>query len=216
MWAGRAPREAALSGGLLKGADVLLVDSAREADKGDLAQLELQAQLAKVAVADAQWLRGAPVREALAAGFDPPTPDGATRTVESVAIRCERASLHAAWYLVGWLASRLSWGPPERLEPGRDAWMVPAGGRSVRVEVEAADEASACGVSEVTLVLDGGAEVRVRSKGNALTVDVPGAGTRLLATVPFRPGELLAGALSGRGKDRLFDAALHRAVELDR
>ena len=216
MWAGRPPAEAAVAGGLLKGADVLLVDSAHATDAGDLAQLELQSQLGQVAVADVQWLRAAPVREALAVAFEPPTPGGASKTIASVTVRCEKRALSSAKYLGGWLALRLAWGTPERIERGREAWMIPAGGRPVKLEVELSDAASACGVTGVEVTLESGAVLQVRAEGPAVTVEVPGGGTRLLATAPFKPGELLATALSGRGKDKLFAAALHRAVELDR
>jgi len=215
LWSGRPPKDPSVALALLTGADVLMIDSSRDAEPGDLASLELQAQVGHVEIADAQWLRGAPVREAIAAAFDR-TAAGPVTTLDKVLVRVEPPATTAGLYLLGWLASRLGWGTPERLEPRRDAWMMSGPTNSVRVELETGGPPSPCGVCEVELSLWSGARITVRQTDDGLEVAIPGERPLTFSTGPYSPGATLTAALTGRGHDRLYAAALHRAGELDR
>jgi glucose-6-phosphate dehydrogenase assembly protein OpcA len=215
LWAGRPPEDPSVTLALLAGADVLLLDTSRDYEPGDLASLELQASVGHVELADAQWLRAAAMREALAQAFDG-AKAGPASSIEKVTIRHQQSVRTSGLYLAGWLASRLSWGTPERTEPRRESFVFTGQGQPVRLELEPHERDTHCGISEVSVSLWSGASIEARQLDDAIEVRLPDARPLRVATAPFRPGELLAAALSGRGRDRLFAAALHRASELDR
>lgn len=215
LWAGRPPEDPSVALALLAGADVLLLDTSRDYQPGDLASLELQSSVGQVELADAQWLRASAFREAIAQAFDGARA-GAAASIEKVTIRHQHSVRTSGLYLAGWLASRLGWGTPERTEPRRESYLFAGQGQPVRLELETEDAEFHCGICHVDLTLWSGAVIHLRQVDGAIEVELPDTRPFTVATTPFRPGELLAGALSGRGRDRLFAAALHRASEIDR
>lgn len=136
-------------------------------------------------VADLAWLRSAPWRLAVAAAFD-----GRAELLGKltrVRVRCAEGSVSEARLLLGWLGARLGWGQVE------DGFALRGQGR-VRLDTEwEAGE----GV-RVDFEAEGGVRVGAQTHDAAL-------GDEALVTA----------ALGARGVDKLYQAALRRAVELE-
>jgi glucose-6-phosphate dehydrogenase assembly protein OpcA len=71
-------------------------------------------------VADLNWQRLAPWQELTAQAFDPPDRRAAIWDVDGITIDYERGNSTQAIMFLGWIASRLSWKPQERVREGGD------------------------------------------------------------------------------------------------
>jgi glucose-6-phosphate dehydrogenase assembly protein OpcA len=218
-------------------ADRLLVDSGTFRDDGDRRLAGLATVVSDgMSVADIGWMRLTLWRELLAGLFDHPL---LTREVHHIRrvridIACPAATVRvakAAFYC-GWLASRLGWEVSQSLTPSddEDAGLQGAfrdGRREIRVELR-----------PVRTTLDGAArspgslvrvEVEAERPRSAVRVRVTRQADHLLATAdwngaqvarragqlePFDETPFVAEALERPGLDRVFEAALSRAVRL--
>ncbi|MFZ5444885.1 MAG: glucose-6-phosphate dehydrogenase assembly protein OpcA [Myxococcota bacterium] len=136
-------------------------------------------------VADLAWLRSAPWRLAVAAAFDG-HPERLDKLTR-VRVRCEEASVSEARLLLGWLGARLGWGQVE------DGFALRGQGR-VRLDLEAREGPGV----RVEFEAEGGAKVVAETHH-----------------APLADEALVTAALGARGLDKLYQAALRRAVELE-
>ncbi len=230
IFCGAPPSDAAAMRGLLGGTDRVIVDSANARGSGGLAKLAHVADVVEGGLlADLDWLRLAPMRYVLAGVFDEPMGAQPLFALKRVRIECTMRGIPGALLLLGWLASRLSWGAPERLadrdvyptatrpSPGA-GWNVPRHAGSVRVDVELVDKSDRkSGVRGIFLESETGLKVQVKeAQHGALEVQCPGLAPRVVAADEHNDHELLVAALGTRGRDKLYATALHRAVELER
>ncbi len=211
LWAALPPHQPLVEE-LLEAADRVLLDTGRAGPEG-LARVEHLGSRATARVADLSWLRGAQLRLVLAGAFDAPVDATMLFRLKRVAVECAPAALSSAKLLLGWLGARLSWGTPEALgDRATPGWLVPRQQGQVRLDVSFTDAAD--GVQRVTLESDKGERVRVTATAQAFTID----GACPSHTVPVTThgdDSLVIAALGPRGADRLYQSALHRAVELE-
>jgi glucose-6-phosphate dehydrogenase assembly protein OpcA len=100
------PKETALLQELVKVADRLIIDSRHVEHLQSVERLGN----ALLRVADLAWLRSAPWRLAAAAAFDPPVDASVLFKLQKVKVNRPAEQTAEAKLLLGWLASRLSWG----------------------------------------------------------------------------------------------------------
>jgi glucose-6-phosphate dehydrogenase assembly protein OpcA len=222
-WAGAPPTDASAVRLLAAGVDRLIYDagsfSAEEAADDGLKKLaHLGGLLDDVAVVDLAWLRTSSLRSALARVFDR---EGAAPlyALSRVRLRCAPHSAATAKLFVGWLASRLGWGAPERTERHALAWRAPTRDGDVRIDVDATEPATTrgSGLSLIELVTRGHERFALSADvGERVVVDTPRISARAVTAHDPRAAEVVVAALGTRGRDRLYPIALHRAVELDR
>ncbi|MBI1949313.1 MAG: glucose-6-phosphate dehydrogenase assembly protein OpcA [Deltaproteobacteria bacterium] len=223
LWAGAPPTSSAALRILLAGVDRLVFDTQAlpEGVEGGLAKLaHLGGLLDGLALADLAWLRTASLRSVIASLFDEPIGSAPLDRLKRVRLRSTPRGVPAAKLLVGWLASRLGWGTPERAARGQLGWQLKIGtGSTLRIDIDVDRVTSSreCHLHSVVLETAQGEHFAVTDAGApALEVSVPGLASRsVLAHEPTAPQALVA-ALGARGRDRLYPVALHRAVELDR
>jgi glucose-6-phosphate dehydrogenase assembly protein OpcA len=219
-WAGAPPTDPSAVRILLTGVDRLVFDSSMLTDEHGLSRLaHVGGLLEDLVLTDLNWLRTAQLRSMLASLFDPPTGADPLARLKRVRVEATAKGSYAAKLLVGWLASRLAWGAPERVEKGQASWRVPLrGADAVRVDIDtqkvSTDRAS--GIRSVSLETTGGERFAVIDAG------VPGVEVHVAGSVKggqvheLKSEQLLVAGLGARGRDRLYGVALHRAVELDR
>jgi len=138
-------------------------------------------------VADLAWLRSAPWRLSVAAAFDRPVDSSMLFRLQRVKVTCAPRFSSEARLLLGWLGARLSWGQME------DGMVLRQEGR-LRVDTEFVEGAGL----RVEFEAEGGAKVVVTNDG-----------------APLGDDHLVTAALGPRGADKLYQAALRRAVELE-
>jgi glucose-6-phosphate dehydrogenase assembly protein OpcA len=200
---------------LMGGVDRLIIDT------GDLeggADLGHAARLLPVAgdvrLADLGWLRLGPLRLLLASLFDPPVGAGPLDRLARVRLDCARHGAATAGLVLGWLATRLGWGRPERLAASR--WRVPHPGGGIEITLEARDvDAGRDGIYELALETTERERFTVADAGpETLRIEATGLPARVVAAPERADAELLVAALGARGHDPLFGAALARVAEL--
>ena len=219
LWPGGHPSRARAWPRLLEDAERMVVDTSRLAATSELAGLASFATVAakaQVELADLGWLRLAPFRVLLASLFDPPVGAEPLARAGRVRVTCARHAAATALLLLGWLASRLAWGPARRVDGG--GWIVPRShdGGEVRLEVAVRDDdAGDDGI--FALELEGAGERYSLTDAGPHVVEAraPGLPTRVLAAPARSDAELVVAALGARGRDPLFAAALARAAELE-
>lgn len=222
-WAGAPPTSSSALRILLAGVDRLVFDTQAlpEGVEGGLAKVaHVCGMLDGLLLADLCWLRTASLRAVIAALFDAPVGSAPLERLRRVRVHAAPAAVPAAKLLIGWLASRLGWGTPERVARGQLGWQLKAGADAtvrIDVEVERRPATRLSGVRGVALETSQGERFLVDDAGApALEVSAPHVAKRsVLAHEPSAPQALVA-ALGARGRDRLYPVALHRAVELDR
>jgi hypothetical protein len=138
-------------------------------------------------VADLSWLRSAPWRLAVAAAFDRPDDAALLFKLNRVKLTAGPGFASEARLVLGWLAAKLSWGLKE------DGLVARQQGK-VRVDVEAGEGTGFRAEFEA-------------EGGRKITVEV--------AQPPLPDEALVTAALGPRGSDKLYQAALRRAVELE-
>jgi Glucose-6-phosphate dehydrogenase subunit len=138
-------------------------------------------------VADLSWLRSAPWRLAVAAAFDSPHDAALLFKLQRVKVTCGAKFTSEAKLLFGWLGARLSWGPKE------DGLVLRQQGK-VRLDTEVGPDNEFHAVFEA----EGGGRVVVN-----------------VTQAPLADEALVTAALGPRGADKLYQAALRRAVELE-
>ena len=211
MWAD-LPHATGVLDDLLGGVERVVLDSTRASE---LALVERLGPKITARVADLNWLRGSPLRRVVAGAFDGPAEAPMLFRLRRVKVECGPEALAAAKLLVGWLASRLSWGAPERSPAGDGlGWTVARAQGQVVVDVEVSPDAR--GLGAITLEADRGERVRLTAQPGGMALESSLSSPR---AVPCweRPDEaLVVAALGSRGADRLYQAALTRAVELER
>ena len=218
-WSGVPPTDANVARPYLGGVDRLLVDTRNIKSETGLAKLSHVDQLTEaLQLADLNWLRLGSVRSALAALFDPPTGPDALFRLKRVKLEATERGLPAAKLLLGWLASRLSWGAPERLaERGKNGWQIPRNQGQLRADVDIVPSTSReSGFRSIVLESDTGERVSLRDAGAGQLEAQSHSTTRTFSTPEHSEAELLVAALGSRGRDKLFGTALHRAAELER
>jgi glucose-6-phosphate dehydrogenase assembly protein OpcA len=216
-------------------ADRLLVDSGTFHEDGGRRMAGLATVVSDgVAVADIGWLRLTLWRELMAGLFDHPLLLRELRHIRSVRVDVSRPTstfrIAKAAYFCGWLAAQLGWDVARPLAGAGDEGMHGAfksGRREIQVELR-----------PVHVTLDGA----LRSAGSLVRVEIETERPRslirarvtrqsdhLLATAdwngaqvarragrlePFEETPFIAEALERPGLDRVFEAALVRAVRL--
>jgi glucose-6-phosphate dehydrogenase assembly protein OpcA len=219
-WTGAPPTEASIAKPYLSGVDRLLVDTKQTVVDGGLAKLGVVASAGdNVTVADLNWLRLGPVRSALASLFDAPLGPDMLFRLKRVKIEATHAGLPGAKLLLGWLASRLSWGAPERAsERQAFGWRVPRNQGQLRVDIDVVSECTrASGFKSISLESETGEKVALSDIGHGqLEAKAATLPTRTITSFEHKDEELLVAALGARGRDKLFGVSLHRAVELER
>lgn len=211
LWAG-VPPHAALVDELLTVADRLIVDTTTLGSEG-LARVEQLGAKATHKVGDLAWLRTGPRRRVIAGAFDAPVDASLLYRLKRVSLACAPDAVASAKLMLGWLGARLSWGTPETIDD-RDApgWMVPR--QQGKVLVDVSPTATTPGIARLTFESDRGERVRITSTEAGLTIE--GAGpTHTVPHVTLADEALVVAALGPRGSDKLYQAALHRAVELE-
>ncbi len=138
-------------------------------------------------VADLAWLRTAPWRLAVAAAFDAPVDGSMLFRLTRVKLQCQQGWSSEARLLLGWLGARLSWGTVE------DGMVQRQQGR-VRLDTEFVEGPG----MHVEFEAEGGGKVSVAAMA-----------------APLSDEALVTAALGPRGADRLYQASLRRAVELE-
>lgn len=220
-WAGAPPTDPSAVRILLSGVDRLVFDTAQLPHTGALSRLaHVGGLLDGLLLTDLNWLRTASLRSVLASLFDPPVGSQPLSRLKRVRLESTPRGVPAAQLFLGWLASRLAWGAPERIETGQLGWRIPVrGDGSVRVDIE---------THKVSTTRDSGlraVHLETTQGENFSLVDVGGGGVeatspnisrRTLQAAELPMEQLLVAALGSRGRDRLYGIALHRAVELDR
>lgn len=211
LWAG-VPPSSPLVDELLAAADRLIVDTSRLGSAG-LARVEQLGAKVTHRVADLAWLRTGPRRLAIAGAFDRPVDPTLLYRLKRVSVECAPDAVGSAKLMLGWLGARLAWGTPEPLED-RDVpgWMVPRQQGSVLVELS--PTASSAGLASLVFESDRGERLCVRSSETGLTID-GACPLHELPHVVLADEALVVAALGPRGSDKLYQAALHRAVELE-
>ncbi len=222
-WAGPPPTDPAAARLLLAGVDRLVFDSARFTDDdaafaGLRKVANLTGMLDGLTCVDLAWLRSSSLRTLFASIFDVVDPASLQRATR-VVVKCSTSGISTAKLMVGWLASRLGWGAPERTQRGQLSWQYSVHGtRTLAVVIDTAMEPSAraSGIVGVALECSGGERFALAEvDAVTLRIDAPPA-PRLAHAHEFADAQLLVAALGARGRDRLFAVALHRAIELDR
>lgn len=224
-WAGPPPTDTSATRLLLAGVDRLIFDSDRfrapDASEGGLRRLaHVGGVLDGLVLADLAWLRTASVRSVLASIFDA-VGVAPLSSIARVRVGCAATAVPTAKLLLGWLASRLAWGAPERTERGALSWSV-AVRDGQRVQLDVAVEAMGAdartsGIASLALETRSHQRFALRTAGAAAwDVDCAGLSPRTTAATEPTSAQLLVAALGSRGRDRLYPVALHRAVELDR
>lgn len=220
LFVGSPPSDPARVRGLVVGADRVIVDSARVVASAARPPLAALAGLVDgPLVCDLNWLRLAPLRYVLAGVYDPPVDEDALYKLKRVKVKCSEGGRAGALLLLGWLASRLGWGAPDRVD-GKDvpAWTVPRPGGSVRVDVDVVASAlRPSGLVSVHLDAENGFKVSlVEQPGGVLEAQSTSCAPRTVAADEHEDHELLVAALGARGRDKLYATSLLRAVELER
>lgn len=221
-WAGAPPTDPSAVRILLSGVDRLVFDTSMLPSDGGLTKLaHVGGLLDGLLLTDLNWLRTGAIRSVLASFFDPPTGGEPLARLKKVRVECTTKGIPAAKLLVGWLASRLAWGGPERTEAGQLGWRVPVRGDgyvSVNIDTNKVTTTRDSGLKSVTLETGQGERFSLVDTGNfgiegsSPTMTPP----RALQAVEPKLEQLLVASLGSRGRDRLYPVALHRAVELDR
>jgi hypothetical protein len=213
VWAGLPPTGHTTSD-LVPAVDRVVLDSAAADEREGLGKI-LQLGLGKrgPALVDLNWLRLAPLRSVLASAFDPPVDVGIAFRLSKIRLEAAPRAYPAARLLVGWLASRLGLGNPEAI-PGR-GWSLERPGGRVVVELTSSEQALTCGLASAAFESDRGEVVSVALTSKGLDCKAPGVHFQTSAH-ERADGELIVAALGAQGVDPLYDAALRRAVELER
>ena len=220
VWRRQDLASAALLDPLCDLTDRLIVNSAIFEDPiARIAELkQLIARESGPCVADIEWGRLEPWREALASFFDIPALREYLARIARVAVTsCGPVSgagrTAASAYLVGWLASRLGWRPTER----PTEWVRPDGGR---VECELTHDTDGPDGRVVAARLELGSddapvvfEAERTPRDSAfvrLAVQAPGSCPlpRRIMLPPRDEVALLCGALQRAGADPLYEQAL--------
>jgi len=219
-WAGAPPVEPGVVRGYLGGIERFLVDTRNITAEAGLAKLAVVGGLTDgLQLADLNWLRLGSLRQALASLFDPPVDPTQLFRLKRVKIEATQRGLPGAKLLVGWLASRLSWGAPERIpERGTWGWRVPRHQGQLRVDIDVVKDCTReSGVRGIHLETEVGEKVTLVDAGQgqleAKSASIP---SRIFSAPEHKEAELLVAALGARGRDRLYGIALHRSVELER
>jgi glucose-6-phosphate dehydrogenase assembly protein OpcA len=220
-WAGPPPTDPSAVRILLSGVDRLVFDTAMLSSDGGLSRLaHVGGLLNGLLLTDLNWLRTGSLRSVLASLFDAPIGAEPLQRLKRVRIECTPQGLPAAKLLVGWLASRLAWGAPERMEPGQLSWRLPVrGDGGVRVDVETSKVTTTrdSGLKAIHLETNQGERFSlVDAGGGSVEAASPNMAARVLQAAELPIEQLLVASLGSRGRDRLYGVALHRAVELDR
>lgn len=209
LWADLPPNTAMVAE-LLGGVDRLVLDSTRAAE---LFRVEQLGTKATAKVADLNWLRGGTLRRAIAGAFDAPADSTMLFRLKRVVIDCAPDALSGAKLLIGWLGTRLSWSTPERVEKEAPAWMIDRQQGQVSVELNPID--GVMGLVGISFESDRGERVKISVSEHRATVETQ-VNTRIVPFAVHSDDELVIAALGSRGNDKLYQAALHRAVELER
>ncbi len=197
---------------LLVGVDRVILDSSRARE---LFRVEQLGARVTSRVADLNWLRAAPLRLVIAAAFDSPADPAMLFRLRRVSIDAAPEANSSARLLIGWLGARLGWSTPERhADRSTTGWTMNRQDATVLVQLRAAAP-EVKGLAGITFESDEGVRVRLKILPTEVIVDV--SGTK--RSVPFssRADEaLVIAALGSRGSDKLYQSALHFAVELER
>jgi len=220
-WAGSPPTDPSAVRILLSGVDRLVFDTSMLPSDGGLTKLaHVGGLLDGLVLTDLNWLRTGSLRSVIASLFDPPTGPAPLGNLKRVRIETTPKGIQAAKLLVGWFASRLAWGTPERTEGGQLAWRMPVrGDGAVRIDIETNKVATSrdSGIKSVSLETSAGERFALSDQGSSqLECTSPRIAAPTLQAVEPRLDQLIVASLGSRGRDRLYPVALHRAVELDR
>lgn len=211
LWPG-LPQASAVYEDLLAGAERVVLDSTRASELSGVGRLGPKVT---ARVADLNWLRGSPLRRVVAGAFDGPAEAPMLFRLRRVQVHCGPGALAAAKLLLGWLGSRLAWGAPERTGAADGlGWTVARAQGQVVVDVLV--DPGAQGITAIALEAEKGERVRLTTQPGGMAFESSLSSPR---AVPCweRPDEaLVVAALGSRGADRLYQAALSRAVELER
>jgi glucose-6-phosphate dehydrogenase assembly protein OpcA len=212
MWADLPPNTPMVTE-LLVGVDRVILDSSRARE---LFRVEQLGARVTSRVADLNWLRAAPLRLVIAAAFDSPADPAMLFRLRRVSIDASPEADSAARLLIGWLGARLGWSTPERhADRSTTGWTMNRQDSTVLVQLRAAPPDKAKGLTGITFESDEG--VRVRLKITPTDVIVDANGTKRSVPLATRNDEaLVVAALGSRGTDKLYQSALHFAVELER
>ncbi|MFN8619187.1 MAG: glucose-6-phosphate dehydrogenase assembly protein OpcA [Chloroflexota bacterium] len=234
-WPDDVPFESPVLRELVASADRLFVDSGAFKDDG-IERLVGMARTHRrgVVIHDIAWMRLLLWRELLAGLFDHPLLQPELRSISSIRIDLARPAgqlrLTRAALFTGWLAAMLDWSvaaPMTMTEEGTFTGSLRAGKREIPVEFRPVsatiDGPVRAAGSLVRVALEAG---RARS---ALKVRVTRQSDHLLATADWNGAQVarraarleafdempfLAEALDRSGHDKVFEAALDRAVRL--
>ncbi len=219
-WAGPPPTDPSAVRILLSGVDRLVFDTNNLAADGLHRLAHVGGLLDGLTLTDLNWLRTGSLRSVIASLFDPPTGAEPLTRLKRVRVEATQKGVHAAKLLLGWLASRLAWGSPERSDGEQLGWRVPVrSDGAVRVDIDTNKVSTTrdSGIKSVSIETSKGERYSLVDQGNSqLEAASPGMATRTVQAVEPRLDQLLVASLGARGRDRLYAVALHRAVELDR
>jgi len=234
-WPDDVPFESSVLRQLVASSDRLFVDSSSFRDTGVERMVGMARLLrAGTVVHDIAWMRLVLWRELLAGLFDHPLLRPELRTVNELRIDIARPSsvvrLSRAVLFIGWLAAMLDWRVATPLALGDDGsyrGVLRTGKRDIPVEIRPVSAPAGGSLrtagSLVRAELDAGRarsvlRVRVTRQSDHLlgTADWNGAqvARRAARLEAFEEMPFLAEALDRTGHDRVFEAAVDRAVKL--
>jgi glucose-6-phosphate dehydrogenase assembly protein OpcA len=147
---------------LLPLAQAMLLDSVEEPDHTEA--LDRACSLSeRVYVVDLAWLRSTPWRERVAAMFDPPWLRAELYGLSAITVRHHPASTAAAALLLGWLSSRLQWGPARLASSavGELTGKAAADSQEIELRLQVAPELEVPGLQGLTIETAAGHRLRL-------------------------------------------------------
>ena len=164
---------------------------------------------------DLSWLGISPLRGMCAALFDAPRDPAHLQQLDRVRVVSNIQGTQARGLLcLGWLMARLGWTQPTRLPDAQSSrrWQARRkDGQAVTLEL-ATQPGGKHGVA--ALALSAGGDTWSLERTDIICVRGPDVPARAQPARSHTDAELLASALGGRGRDRVFREALGAAVSL--
>jgi glucose-6-phosphate dehydrogenase assembly protein OpcA len=212
LWWGPAPAVDAPVRALLREVDRLIVDTRKlSSEEGMVDYARLASELPELELVDLSWVGVRPLRGLCAGLFDVPGEAEKLWRLDHVRVSSGVAGTQSrALLAIGWLASRLGWGPLRKDPPEGGTRRFHAerkDGGTVRIELETRQGGPNHGVVALHLRA-GDDEWRLQRDEGCISVDGPGLPPRLQPIRKHSDSELAVYGLGPRGRDPVYRDAL--------
>jgi hypothetical protein len=215
LWVGPPPGEAAPVRGLVGDVDRLIVDTRKLPSEMGLADFDhITRAERELELVDLSWIGFSALRGLTAALFDPPHDPRPLDVLDRVrVVSGVQGTQSRALYTIGWLASRLGWEGPHRLEGSEPRRWRAARRDGGTVTVELATELGRADHGVIALEMEAGDRKWTLTRDQKC-IDVRGfrCPERLQPARSHSDAELLVTALGPRGRDPVFRDALAEAA----